>query len=510
MNLAHLLHNAARTFGDRPALSVGDELKFSYREMQSRVVRIAAGLRALEGVKARERVALVMTNHPVYLELLFAIWHAGLVAVPINSKLHPREVAFILNDCEVAVCCVTEDLAEGVAAQVGVIDSVQHLICVDGPDYDALMGQPIREAVAQRDDLAWIFYTSGTTGRPKGAMLSHGNLQLMAWSYLCDFDYLTERDCLVHLGPQSHAAGLLALTHVAKASHHILPVSGGVDPSEIAYLINEYENLTFFASPTMLRRLLDNSTIARCRIEHIRSILSGAAPIYAEDVRRALRLFGLRLSNGYGQGECPCTISAMPKHLYSPDLDDALLTSVGIARTGVEIRVVDGEDKECRSGDVGEIIVRSDIVMSGYWKQPEATAQALAKGWLRTGDLGAMDDSGMLFLKDRSKDLIISGGSNIYPREVEDVLLADPTVAEAAVVGRPDPEWGESVVAFIVSRPGQSAATPESLDRRCLDNLARFKRPKQYVFVSDLPRNNTGKVLKTELRARLEDPPKST
>ena len=482
---------------------MGDELQFTYREMQSRVVRIAAGLRAFEDIQAGDRVALVMNNRPVYLELLFSIWHAGLVAVPVNAKLHPREVAFILNDCGAAVCFVTEDLAQAIAGEIGAVQSVKHMICVERPEYEALRIEPMPQAITSRDDLAWIFYTSGTTGRPKGAMLSHGNLQLMAWSYLCDFDYLTERDCLLHLGPQSHAAGLLALTHVAKGSHQILPASGGFDPSELASLIDLYPSLSFFASPTMLRRLFDNQHIAACRIDHIRSILCGAAPIYATDVKRALSLFGPRLSNGYGQGECPCTISAMPKHFYSLELDDDHLVSVGIARTGVEIRVVDAVDHELPPGEVGEIIVRSDIVMSGYWNQPEASARALAGGWLHTGDLGAMDERGMLSLMDRNKDLIISGGSNIYPREVEDVLLTNLGVAEAAVVGRSDPDWGESVVAFIVCRTGQVAPTPASLDQLCLDNLARFKRPKEYVFVSELPRNHTGKVLKTELRARL-------
>ena len=426
MNLAALLHNAARSFGDRPAISVGDELKFTYRQMQSRVVKLAAGLRALEGVSAGDRIGLVMSNRAEYLEILFAVWHAGLVAVPINAKLHHREVSFILDDCGVVAVLVSEDLAEGVTNASAAVGGVRHVVCVDRPDYLTLMREPMRQAAAVRDDLAWIFYTSGTTGRPKGATLSHGNLQLMAWSYLCDFDYLTDRDCLIHLGPQSHAAGLLALTHVAKASNNVLPASRAFEPSELASLIDHYENVSFFAAPTMLRRLFKSSDVAKCKIDHIRSILSGAAPIHAQDVRQALALFGPRLSNGYGQGECPCTISAMPKHFYTADLDDDRLTSVGIARTGVEIRVVDDENRDVSSSQAGEIIVRSDIVMRGYWNQPEATARALAGGWLRTGDLGVFGDDGLLWLKDRSKDLIISGGSNIYPREVEDVLLSEP------------------------------------------------------------------------------------
>jgi len=315
---------------------------------------------------------------------------------------------------------------------------------------------------------------------------------------------ITEHDSLIHVGPQSHAAGLLALTHVAKASRHVLPVSGGFEPSELTTLIDDHPSSTFFASPTMLRRLLDSPSTARCRVDHIRTILCGAAPVYVQDVRRALAAFGPRFSNGYGQGECPCTITQMPKHLYAVTEDEARLVSVGIARTGVEVRVVDSQDNEVPVGEIGEIAVRSDIVMRGYWNQPDATARALANGWLHTGDLGAMDREGFFSLKDRSKDLIISGGSNIYPREVEEVLLTDPAVIEVAVVGRRDEQWGESVVAFVVSRPGQQPPSVENLDRLCLDNLARFKRPKQYIFVSELPRNQTGKVLKAELRQQLE------
>lgn len=506
MNISALLRNAARTHGARPAISVNDALQFTYAELHSRAVKLAGGLRTRLGLQPGDRVVIAMSNRPVYLEVLFALWHAGLVVVPINAKLHPREAAFIIDNCQAALCLATDDLVDGILAAVVETGSPVRVVCVDRPEYTQLMGEPMAPAESARDDLAWIFYTSGTTGKPKGAMLSHLNLQLMAWSYLCDFDFLTEQDALLHLGPQSHAAGLLALTHVAKASHHVLPASGGVEPAEIAALIDHYDNLAFFAAPTMLRRMLDSPEMARCNIDHVRSIIGGGAPFYLSDVQRALAAYGPRFTNGYGQGECPCTITAMPKHLYAGQLSDEQLVSVGIARTGVEVRIVDEAGIELPTGETGEIAVRSPIVMSGYWNNPQATASALRSGWLHTGDLGAMDERGFLWLKDRSKDLIISGGSNIYPREVEDVLLMHTGVLEAAVVGQADAEWGESVVAFVVPRQGHNPS-PEQLDRLCLDNLARYKRPKQYVFVAALPRNNTGKVLKTELRAQLAPAP---
>jgi long-chain acyl-CoA synthetase len=503
MNIATLLHNAARSFGDRPAISMGSQLLFDYSELAGRTARLAGGLRNLPGVHPGDRIALAMSNHPGYLETLFAIWHAGLVAVPLNAKLHPREMAYAVGDCDARVCFTSAELHDGVVEAIAGLPGMAHIFCVDAAGHDRLLQDPLPCADADRDDLAWIFYTSGTTGRPKGAMLTHANLQLMAWSYLCDFDQLTEHDCLLHLGPQSHAGGLLALPHIAKASHHVLPASGGFDADEVASLIDQYENISFFAAPTMLRRLLDSTRLREARLGNVRTILGGAAPFYAGDVKRALALFGPRFANGYGQGECPCTITAMPKHLYTHGLDDERLVSVGLPRSGVEVRIVDEQERELEPGQVGEIVVRSDIVMRGYWNNPEATARTLANGWLHTGDLGTMDAQGYLWLKDRSKDLIISGGSNIYPREVEDVLLMDPAVADVAVVGKPDEEWGESVVAFLVTRPGHAVST-QALDQLCLDHLARFKRPKQYVFVPALPRNSTGKVTKTDLRVQLE------
>jgi len=501
MNISALLSNAARSFGDRPAISVGPEVLLTYGELQQRASMLAAGLRERMGLRPGARVALVMSNCPAYCEVLFGIWGAGLVAVPVNAKLHAREVAYILEHSGASLCFVTEDLADPMEVVGKDIAGVPRVVCVDGPEYEALLAEPAAAVECDRDDLAWIFYTSGTTGRPKGAMLTHSSLQLMAWSYLCDIDRLTSQDSFLLFTPQSHAAGLLGLSHVAKASNLVLPPSGAFDPTEVAELINGFSSVTFFVAPTMLRRLID-SPVVNSRIENIRTIIGGGAPFYAEEVRRALLAFGPRFMNGYGQGECPCTITGMPKHLYATELSDERLVSVGIARTGVEVRTVDEAGQDVPSGEVGEVIVRSDIVMRGYLNDPAASARALVNGWLHTGDLGSLDAQGFLSLKDRSKDLIISGGSNIYPREVEDVLLTHPEVVEVAVVGEPDAEWGERVVAFVVARSGSSPDEVE-LDRLCLENLARFKRPKRYEYVPDLPRNSTGKVLKTELRCRL-------
>ena len=510
MNIAQSLANAARTFPDRPAVSVGGETHHTYGELHARVARLAAGLLGMPGIAADSRVVLFMGNCTHYVEVLFALWHAGLCAVPINAKLHPREAAFILTHCDAALCLATDDTAQEAAAAIVYCGRSVPCRIVGSAAYDRLLDHaPMAQQSAHREQLAWVFYTSGTTGRPKGAMLSHGNLQAMAQAYLCDVDQLDETDALLHLGPQSHAAGLFCLAHIAKGGNQVLPASHGFDVAEVVDLVNRYPKVTLFLAPTMLRRLLASPELPRLNVSHLRSVLCGAAPVYAEDVRAALAAFGLRFWNGYGQGESPCTITAMPKHFYRDDGSAGhaeRLVSVGIARTGVEVRVADAAGDALPPGEVGEILVRGDVVMSGYLNDPPASASALQGGWLHTGDLGTFDARGFLFLKDRSKDLIISGGSNIYPREVEEALLAFPAVDEVAVVGAPDPEWGEAVVAFVVVGPGLQVAADE-LDRWCLARMGRYKRPKRYCFVEALPKNNYGKVLKTKLRELLRNRP---
>ncbi|MES2174987.1 MAG: AMP-binding protein [Pseudomonadota bacterium] len=501
MNIASILVNTAKTFGDRPAISVGDEYLGDYATMARRTARLAGGLIERMRLQPGDRVMLAMSNCPQYFEIMFAVWHAGLALVPVNAKLHPKEIAWIAQDSAAKACFCTADLIEPIIALASDMPTVTRYICVGDGEYERLLDEPRPCSAADRDDVAWIFYTSGTTGRPKGAMLSHLNLQLMSWSYLCDFDQVTPQDAMLHLAPQSHASGLLALPHIAKASHQILPPSGGFDPGELVSLVRANENLTFFLAPTMLRRVVEHGGMANAPVANVRTVIGGAAPFSARDVRAALHTFGPRFTNGYGQGECPCTISMMPKHLYAEALTDDALTSVGFARSGTEVAIIDRNGDALPAGETGEIAVRSDIVMRGYLNRPDATRETIVDGWLRTGDMGVMDGRGLLTLKDRSKDVIISGGSNIYPAEIETLLSGIPGVTDVAVVGRPDEEWGEAAVAFIVSDPTKGI-TPAILDAACLENLARYKRPKAYVFVSELPRNSTGKILKSDLRAQ--------
>jgi long-chain acyl-CoA synthetase len=502
MNLALLLSNAARSFPERPAVSVGDRRLYDYAAYASLSARIAGALSGRLALRPGDRVVLAMTNNPEYLAILFAIWRAGLVAVPANAKLHPRELAYIVADCAARVCFATPDVAGPLA---GALTGLERLVVLGDAEWRELtLADPAGVVDREPDDLAWIFYTSGTTGKPKGAMLSHRNLAAMAIGYLADIDFLSPDDCLFHLAAQSHATGLFGLSHVAKATHQVLPPNGGFDPAEIADLLLLYRSATLFAPPTGLRRLIRHPAFASAKIENIRTLLLGAAPVYAADLKAGYQVLGPRLWNGYGQGESPCTITAMPKALLASAIeagDEQRMVSVGVARTGIEVAIVDGEDRPLPPGAVGEVVVRGDTVMAGYWNLPEASIAALRSGWLHTGDLGALDDRGFLTLLDRAKDLIISGGSNIYPREIEDVLLEDPNVAEVAVIGLPDPEWGESVAAIIVAVQGH-ALDLGRLETLCLDRVARFKRPKHWRIVDSLPKNSAGKVLKRELRER--------
>jgi long-chain acyl-CoA synthetase len=300
----------------------------------------------------------------------------------------------------------------------------------------------------------------------------------------------------------SHGSGLYILPYVAKGALQIVPISGGFDPDEIADLLLNHKNVNAFFAPTMITRLINSTKIIEGDIRNLKTIIYGGGPMYVDDCQRALEILGPKLIQIYGQGEAPMTITALSRHIHSKTNDPRYikkLGSVGTARSDLEICIVDDKDKALTNGEVGEVCVRGDVVMVGYWRNEEATRQTLRGGWLHTGDLGEIDEEGFLTLKDRSKDVIISGGSNIYPREVEEVILQHANVAEVSVVGRPNSDWGEEVVAFIVCKDGLKVTKAE-LDQLCIKNIARFKRPREYRFVQELQKNNYGKVLKTKLR----------
>jgi long-chain acyl-CoA synthetase len=488
MNLVHLLLRSARWLPERPALAVGRRPVRTYREMASRVARLAFSLRNKFNLQAGDRAALAMKNCPEFYEILFACWHAGLTAVPMNAKLHLKEFAYILENSGAKLCFVTPDLQSAVPSGIA-------------PD-EALGEEEAPPADVAYDDVAWLFYTSGTTGVPKGAMLTHRNMLFQTHAYFADIDKLSPGDSALHPAPLSHGSGLYGLPHFAAGAVNVIPESGHFEPEEIFELLEHWPGASFFAAPTMIVRLMASRAARTPR--HLKTLTYGGAPMYVADSLRAIELFGPRLYQLFGQGEAPMTITGLPQLFHERKLH---LETCGLARTGVEVKIFDEKDEALPAGEVGEIVTRSDCVMKGYWMNPEASARALRGGWLHTGDVGSLDAEGFLTIKDRSKDMIISGGANIYPREIEEVLLRHPAVAECSVVGRPHPEWGEEVVAFIVRK---SEFRIEELDSLCLDNIARFKRPREYRFVEALPKNNYGKVLKTELRRTLTSEARSS
>jgi len=499
MNLAALLDRAGRCFADRPALALGGDVVCDYRTLSARVAARAAGLRDRLGLATGDRVALVMKNCTDYAELMFACWHAGLVAVPVNAKLAPAEFQYILDHSGARACFTAPDLAP----LVGGLAGPEAVIEAGSADWRRLGdGDGMEIAPTAPDDVAWLFYTSGTTGRPKGAMLTHRNLFAMCWGYFADVDSIAPGDGILHAAPMSHGSGIYMIPHVAAGAVQIIPESGGFEPSEMFGLFAAHSGIAIFAAPTMVHRLVAAAEKASPDLSGLKTIIYGGGPMYVEDCKRAIDVLGDRLAQIYGQGESPMTITSLAKHRFpkagEPRFEERL-ASVGMPFGIVDVRVVGGNGQPLPPGEAGEILVRGDSVMRGYWDNEEASAETLRGGWLHTGDVGAFDADGYLTLKDRSKDVIISGGTNIYPREVEEVLLAHPGVAEVSVIGKPDPDWGESVLAFIVAKPGQTVEIGE-LDALCLARIARFKRPKEYRFLEVLPKNNYGKVLKTELR----------
>jgi long-chain acyl-CoA synthetase len=507
MNLAHLLQRQALQGPMRPAILQADRLHASYGDWAGRAARLGAALQA-QGLQTGDRVVLFMRNHPRYLEFMFGCWWAGLVVVPINNKLHLREVQWIADNAQARWAFVTRDLMP----QGTGLEGLQGVVEADSAQADAMLecALPLSAMVERGgNDTAWLFYTSGTTGRPKGVMITHRNLMTMGLGYFCDVDPVAADDAIVYAAPLSHGAGIYVIPHLMAGARHVVPDSGGFDAAELFELGLQTGPLSMFAAPTIVKRLVDEAQARghdpqRCA-RSFKTIVYGGAPMYAADIQRALRVMGPRFVQIYGQGESPMTGTVLSRQ----HLADAAhprhaqrIASVGIAQTPVRIRVADAQGHDSPPGEVGEVLISGDSVMAGYWRNPEATAATIRNGWLWTGDMGCLDEDGFLTLKDRSKDLIISGGSNIYPREVEEVLLIAPGVAEVSVVGAPDPEWGEVVVAFVVAQP-EAGVDANSLDAHCIEHIARFKRPKRYEFVETLPKNNYGKVLKTVLRERL-------
>lgn len=493
MNMALWLERIGRADPSRVALAQGS-YRATYGELAELTARRAGALQMRYGIKAGDRIAIIAENDVRYFKAFYAIWHAGACAVPINAKLHGREIAYILEQSGARLAIVSQAM-ESVVAEFAPA-SLERMIVFRTKEWGELTtSDPVPVAPVSQDDLAWLFYTSGTTGRPKGAMLSHGNLAACSFSYAMEQNPSGYMGAILHAAPMSHGSGLYMMAHVMGGGINVIPESGHFDADEILNLLPQWPGLSMFAAPTMIKRLTASGVNAGGQFG---TIVWGGAPMYVADSLAAIERFGPVFGQLYGQGESPMTITRLTRDEIAAAQGaerEYLLGTAGRAFASMECAILDQDDKPVAAGKMGEICARGPAVMRGYWNNEKASADTLRNGWLHTGDVGTIDARGFLTLKDRSKDLVISGGSNIYPREIEEVLLRHPKVREVSVIGRPDPEWGEIVVAYVV---GEVSAA--ELDALCLSELARFKRPKHYIAIDALPKNNYGKVLKTELR----------
>lgn len=499
MNVTTLLDRGARQAPTALAWKHGTR-SATYGELRKRVGQLAAGL--LErGLVPGDRVVLCLPNRPELLEMLFATMWAGLVTVPVNWHLHPAEVRYVLGHCgarAVLVADETDAVLDGLPAEDPPL--TLHADGSRGTDVGSL-AVPGRELPAPvevaPDAPAWLFYTSGTTGRPKGATLTHRVLLAMALNYYADVDPIAPGSVFAHAAPLTHGSGLYLVPAIGRAAVNVLfPVPSFDAQGFLDFLAAEQATHIAFLAPTMLHRLLVSEKATP--LPALRSIVVGGAPLYEADLAKALARFGPIITQIYGQGEAPMTITAM-----HPDEAATRPLSCGRPFPGVEIRLLGPDGAEVPPGGDGEITVRGDVVMSGYWDDPGATTAAVHEGWLRTGDIGRLDDAGYLYLTDRARDVIITGGANVYPREVEEVLLTHPGVSEAAVVGVPDDHWGEVVTAFVVPEPG-AVVQPAELITHVRTRLASFKKPRRVIVIDALPKNAAGKVLRRELSHRLD------
>jgi long-chain acyl-CoA synthetase len=504
MNIAEWLATTAKVRPEAPALLTGFDLDADYKTFACRAAAIGTALARDHGIAPGDRVAVFASNCTQYLECLYGIWWMGAVAIPINAKLHGREAAWICSDAGAKLAFVSDDTVEALTEAKSDLPAAMKLLSLDSEAYRAMRGGEGTPAPLARevDDLAWLFYTSGTTGRPKGVMLSHGNLVAMSMCYLADVDPATPKDASLYAAPISHGAGLYSFPHVRMGGRHVVPESGGFDPDEVLNLARQLDNVVMFGAPTMVRRLVDAARRRGENGEGIRTIIYGGGPMYLADIREAIAVMGQRFVQIYGQGESPMTITSLSREWHmKTDHPRYLerLASVGSAQSVMSVRITGKDGETLPAGETGEVEAKGKAVMLGYWNNPKANEETLKDGWLRTGDVGRLDEDGFLTLSDRSKDVIISGGANIYPREVEEALLTHDDVREVSAIGVPDPDWGEIVVACVVLEDG-AVVDDATLDAHCLASIARFKRPKRYVYLDALPKNNYGKVLKTELR----------
>jgi fatty-acyl-CoA synthase len=516
MPLNELLPKAVNLFPGREAVVCGN-LRLDYRDFAGRVWRLSHGLISL-GLKRNDRVAILHENCHVFLESYLAAADLGLILVPINYRLSAKEIAMILNDSQARVLIVQGHFSEKVRDIPQLVPGMEKLIWtqrvfeISGPhdlDYESLMADqsatPPPELPIKDGDVAHLYYTSGTTGRPKGVMLTHKNVKSHALGTIAEL-HLTDSDHWFHVAPLFHLAdawATFAITWVG-GKHVIIPA---FDPLGVLRTIQEERVTVSNLIPTMLNMMVNHPDIGRFDYSSLRVLLSGGAPIAPETVRKIIESFKCEYIQTYGMTETSpyLTLSILKHHLKDLPAEEQLKfkASTGREFINVRLKVVDDQGNEVAKDNqqVGEIIVKGDIVTPGYWNLPEETNKAIKDGWLYTGDLAVINEEKYVTIVDRKKDMIITGGENVYSTEVEYALYMHPDILEAAVIGLPDDYWGEAVKACVVLKEGHNV-TAEEIIAFCKENLAHYKAPKSVEFFSALPKTGSGKIYKKGLREK--------
>ncbi len=512
MNLAQFVTQSARRFPGRPALIWG-ERRWSWAEFDARVSAMA-GVLADHGIKAGDRVIVQSKNSNLMLESMWACFRLGAVWVPTNFRLLPDDVAYLATASGARALLCGSEFPDHAAAVANAVPDLALLAKMGpgplgAPDLDALMaehaGTDYPAAAVEYDHPCWFISTSGTTGRPKLAVLTHGQMAFIVTSHLADLvPGTTEDDCCLVVAPLSHGAGNHGLTQVARGATTVLLPTERFDPAEVWRLVAEHRITNMFTVPTIIKLLVEHPEVDASDHSSLRHVIYAGAPMYRADQKRALAKLGPVLVQYFGLSEVTGCITVLTPALHVlDDSADACIGTCGVARTGVDIQVQDPESGVALpSGTTGEICVCGLAVFAGYHDNPAANAKAFRDGWFRTGDLGHLDAEGFLYITGRASDMYISGGSNVYPREIEEVLLTHPEILEAAVLGVPDAVWGEIGVAAVVLRPAgtlDEAGLLSWLDGR----VARYKQPRRAFFLTDLPKSGYGKVTKVTIRQEL-------
>ena len=511
MNLANFLHQAARRHRNEIGFVWGGAT-WTWGDLARRVDAMAAALIA-KGIGKGDRVLVQSKNCNQMFESMFACFQLGAIWVPANFRQTPDEVAYLAQSSGASALICHRDFPEHVAAVRETAPGIRSVISIGssefGEEYDALVarysGESVPMATVEHDDPCWFFFTSGTTGRPKAAVLTHGQMAFVVTNHLCDLmPGTTHQDASLVVAPLSHGAGVHQLTQVARGVKTVLLSSERFDSDEAWKLVEQWRITNLFTVPTIVKLLTEHPSVDRHDHSSLRYVIYAGAHMYREDQKHALRKLGKVLVQYFGLGEVTGNITVLPPALHeSDDGPDVKIGTCGYERTAMQVSIQDEQGREVAAGETGEICVCGPAVFAGYYNNPDANAKAFRDGWFRTGDLGHVDEEGYLYITGRASDMYISGGSNVYPREIEERILTHPAVAEVAILGVPDRTWGEVGVAVCVRRPQAEVGESELL-AWMEGKVARYKIPKRVFFWEALPRSAYGKITKKDIRAELE------